>query len=288
MECLSPILSNTTRHGRIWLPCSKCIACKQRSGRDWFIRLKKHYEAQKNPSYFVTLTYDDLNLPYDIEFGHGTFNPDHVRKFVMQIRNFSRRGIPKKFTIKNYVKYLPTKISYFTIAERGDLFGRPHYHIIFFGVPFNRENFDDIVKQLWPYGRTDVGEVNDKSVCYITDYQVTKDNEKVEWRVMSKGIGEAYVNTHKKFHKAKMDFKVPVHDRNFNMPRYYRKKIFNTAERTVIGKKIQKEVELNTSGEEYHIELQKRIDNLTEKIRIKREKRNKQRWQKYNKSQNET
>lgn len=276
MECLSPILSNTTVHGRIWLPCSKCIACKQKAGRDWFIRLKKHYESQTNPSYFVTLTYSPENLPFDELTGEAMFNKPSIQNFIKQVRNVINRGFPKDWVIKNPSFFpLNGKISYFTIAERGDLFGRPHYHLMMFNIPYTQDTFDQIVQYLWPYGRTEVGTCTDKSMCYITDYMVTKDNETTEWRIMSKGIGENYILKHFKTLKPKMEYKVPVHDKTFNMPRYYRKKLYSDAERKVIGKKIVKELEDKQKNldKPYHVDLQERIVALEEKVKFKREKR---------------
>lgn len=288
MECLSPILSTTTLHGRLWLPCGKCNPCKQRKGRDWFIRLKKEFDSTSLPSYFITLTYDNENIPIVESDDDNTvnigFDKKAVQLFIQQIKNFTRQGVPKKFRPKRFEPFEGEyNLKYFAIAEYGGLFNRPHYHILMFGLKWNKENTVEIIEKLWNYGFIDVGEVNDKSICYITDYMVTKD-EKTEWRIMSKGLGSDYIETHKKYHASKMDFKVPIFDREYNMPRYYRKKIFNEAERLKIGKNIVKEMD-----EKFPDRLEtihERAEALRLKIQFKREKRDQQKWSKYSKSIN--
>lgn len=226
------------------------------------------------PSYFITLTYDNDNLPI-VETEEGIdigFDKPSIQAFLKQIRNFSRQGVPKLYQPRNFDPILlkpleNDKISYFCIGERGDLKNRPHYHILLFNVPWNQENTSDILQKLWDKGLVHVGDVNEKSICYCTDYCVTKDDEKTEWRIMSKGIGLDYINEHKKHHVSKLDYEVGIFEKKFNMPEYMKRKIFSESERKVISGRIKKKYEkVFTDNEEFRKDI-KSVDDMREAIR---------------------
>ena len=64
---------------------------------------------------FITLTYNDNNLPHDLSLNHS-----HFQKFFKRLR-----------------KSLPFKtVRYYMCGEYGDEFKRPHYHACIFNHDF--------------------------------------------------------------------------------------------------------------------------------------------------------
>lgn len=117
-------------------PCGHCLACRIQRRRQWTLRLI--LESMSYPPElvrFVTLTYNDESLVYD-----ENYNP-----------------VLCKHDIVTYIKrlryYIPS-LRYFVGGEYGTKTGRPHYHIILFGVP---SVFDSHVTGLWSGTKTDYG-----------------------------------------------------------------------------------------------------------------------------------
>lgn len=120
------------------IPCGSCYSCRMNHARDWTVRCM--LEAQYHESnYFVTLTYADNHLPFNIDCesgeltGKSTLVKSHVQKFIKRLR-------------KNY-KY-SNRISYLLCGEYGALSGRCHYHLCIFGL-----KLDDLVE----YKKTPLG-----------------------------------------------------------------------------------------------------------------------------------
>lgn len=130
------------------------------------------HEAQvRQPSCFITLTYDDIHLPRPATLVHS-----HFQKFIKRVR----RGIS-------------VPISYFMCGEYGSLNGRPHYHAVVFGYDFgervwrpNAGNFPRIgrtqkgcyssteLSRYWTQGVNSVGPVNAQSAKYVAQYCLKK------------------------------------------------------------------------------------------------------------------
>ena len=72
---------------------------------------------------FLTLTYDDDNLPWvyheDNDLWIPTLVKSHLQKWIASVRY--------------HVKWNTSPIRYFAAGEYGSKGGRPHYHVILFG-----------------------------------------------------------------------------------------------------------------------------------------------------------
>lgn len=98
---------------------------------------------------FVTLTYDELNVPLDY-----SLKPAHLTNWLKRFR-----------------KSLSYKIRYFACGEYGDKFGRPHYHAIIYGLkPADYVKVDST----WRLGNVVVGKALDSSFRYVAGYVVKK------------------------------------------------------------------------------------------------------------------
>lgn len=144
---------------------------------------------------FLTLTYNDENLPTD-----GSLNKEDWQDFIKALRQ----------------KYPNRRLLYFMCGEYGDTNKRPHYHAIIFGMSNSleeRKSMFDCWKKCDKFQffgntwRKTVGEVTKDSARYVVGYCQKKlfgDYAKVEYahklppfQMQSKKIGETYFLRHK-------------------------------------------------------------------------------------------
>ena len=144
MRCVNPI----EIHGKQY-NCGKCMPCRINRTSEWTLRcmyeLSDHYEDGAS---FITLTYDDENLPKD-----NGLHKEELQRFWKRLRiNLARE----------YHEFAP-KLRYYACGEYGSEeetyfspgaqkpHGRPHFHAIVFGL----NNYDDkqreILADSWPY-----------------------------------------------------------------------------------------------------------------------------------------
>lgn len=181
MSCYHPVTVNVWRRSvvkdslrigqRQEVPCGSCIGCRADQARDWSVRIL--HEVQVNDSaWFVTLTYDEKNLP-----GNGSLRPSDVRKFVRTVR---RSG---------------EKVRYFICGEYGSRTLRPHYHAVLFGPDFldrvvsrhaDGHTFwrSPTLEKWWRGGHSDFSAVTFNSAAYVAGY--------VQKKVLAKVNAEQY------------------------------------------------------------------------------------------------
>ena len=94
------------------LPCGQCHGCRLERSRQWAVRCL-HESTLHAQNCFITLTYDDANLPTN----GSLYYPD-FQKFVRSLRD------------AGYI------FRYYMAGEYGSNFDRPHYHSILFGMHF--------------------------------------------------------------------------------------------------------------------------------------------------------
>ncbi len=149
------------------VPCGQCVGCRLERSRQWAIRIM-HEASLGDENCFVTLTYDDVNLPPG-----GSLDRAAFPKFMKRLR--------KRFDDK--------RIRYFHCGEYGDLNGRPHYHACLFGI-----DFDDRVlwaerkghpvyrspslEKAWKFGASEIGSLTFESAGYVARYVMKKVNGK--------------------------------------------------------------------------------------------------------------
>lgn len=194
MKCLKPI---TLRNG-LTVNCGSCRACRVNRSSSWTLRLL--YELDRwDKAAFITLTYSDEYLPGDF-----SLHKDELQKFVKRLR--------ARFL------YVNRRVSYFACGEYGDdnrsspigiEHGRPHFHLIVFGVDPDDDDDRKIVADCWPYcdsfmfdkKRKDNGIelVNRKTIAYVCGYvqkkltgnyakELYEDRER-PFMICSKGLG---------------------------------------------------------------------------------------------------
>ena len=165
----------------VTVACGRCIGCRLERSRQWAIRCV-HEASMHTDNCFLTLTYNDENLPAD-----GTLVLKHWQDFMKRMR--------KKYG---------TGIRFFHCGEYGRRGGRPHYHACIFGFAFSdlvlwrekkgvRLYTSKSLDKLWGKGFATVGEVSFESAAYVARYIVDKINGE-KWlsddEHICKGTGE--------------------------------------------------------------------------------------------------
>lgn len=230
------------------VPCSRCIACKQTKARQWSFRLTEEDKISKT-AYFITLTYQDKNLPINKNYTYPELNKDHLKAFFKALREKNKRDYPK---------YGKTK--YYATGEYGGQTGRPHYHAIVFNA---HPNIIKHLGKLWKHGNTHVDSCNLETISYTTGYIMSKDSDKsrelerqIEFSLMSKGMGLNYLKHNARYHVENETYMTKFQGNNFAIPRYFREKIFSEEQRDQLS------YELN---ETLQIAKQEKLQELREK-----------------------
>lgn len=199
--CVRPIdktyIDSLGKHS-VQVGCGKCFECLQEYQNSWKVRLIHEFSYRKK-AVFVTLTYNEDNVPYkkfwrkiDLETGEvkllDTFEVGCEREpvryndglclkrdangKVITGRDGYCRSVCKK-DVQNWFKksriaYKRAKgkdadISYFCTSEYGPTTYRPHYHLLIFGL--DAQDFHDFFYHKW----TELGYVNYSPVLYDID-----------------------------------------------------------------------------------------------------------------------
>ena len=200
------------------LPCGKCPFCVQRKVHQWSFRLIQE-EKLAFSSWFITLTYEDQNIPYS-ELGLQTLVKKDLQDFFKRLRKRNQR-----------------KLRYYAVGEYGSKTNRPHYHIILFNAEL------DTIQPSWDKGHVHYGEVNEASIQYTCKYlsktkrvvnSPTNDRQR-EFNLMSKGIGKNYLTPQMiQYHKNDLTERMcctKPGGQKIAMPRYYKDKLYTQEER---------------------------------------------------------
>lgn len=232
MQCYSPFFvknkyTNLKGENLVTpVPCGKCKPCKDRRARAWVFRLGEEAKQSSSVS-FLTLTYDDENLPIS-KNGYATLVKRDFQLFMKNLRHES----PNR------------KLKYYACGEYGSEQNttRPHYHAVLFNVPHSVINNTLLVHKLWKKGivQLEYPQNSAKTINYVTGYITKstfeptgiKDDRIPEFSLMSKGMGLSWLTpAMKKYYKQREIFCiVKPNGELLSMPRYYRERIFTKEE----------------------------------------------------------
>lgn len=168
--------------GRIDLPCNDCIGCFRRTSLEWACRCVHEAQMHRYNSY-ITLTYDDNNLPANNSLHHPHFvrfmkdvrhaiarndenlllerdelSTERTSKRASRIRDLTsslatvgpdenQNRLPSLLALTRAI--LTPEIKFYMAGEYGEKYGRPHYHSLLFGVDFRDKTY---------HGKTKAGE----------------------------------------------------------------------------------------------------------------------------------
>jgi hypothetical protein len=240
--CTSPIY--VKKQGTV--PCGQCLTCKAKKSRMWAIRIVHEAMSHGMDNTFVTLTYEDENLPLSSKTGNATLKKTDLQKFVKDLRNAGYR-----------FRYYGAG-EYGTEGERAKKYGgNPHYHILIFGQHFAQDKFgsNETLSNIWKKGNVFCGMVQWESASYVSKYIQKKltgsfaqayeiEDIQPEFSIMSrgsnspkdkgtkweKGIGFWYYENYIKDNLEVEDPKIPFHGKVITPPKYYMEKFWKQSE----------------------------------------------------------
>lgn len=293
MACDSPITIkykepiSDGNGGFIWTfpaDCGKCLKCLIKRKAQWSFRMVEE-KRMSFSSYFVTLTYDDIHLPWGD--GVSTVNKNDHKEFIKKLKYYEQEKLlhVRKYISaeelerkKNNIKE-DGKFKYYGVSEYGDLKGRAHWHYILFNVrdianintawtttlydsenkPYNGE----------PKGKVQIDDCNVNTIDYVLKYMV-KDhtnqdysNREKEKSFMSKGLGLGMVNDEfiDYINRVNGNTVVNQRGRELPLPRYYRKKFVKEENKERKNLYINQQIQKTEKKEEkkYGKEYDKKI-----------------------------
>lgn len=225
MKCLAPMtVPNKRKTGDpfIKVPCGKCEACVMNRASQWYVRLLYQQRTSKD-CVFVTLTYDDNNLPLRVT-EDGVIVADVCRQDIRHYHARLRKALGER----------SKQVKYFLVSEYGPnpsngWLHRPHYHAIYFNVSSNEY---ELINHAWKNGFVTFGQVTEGRIRYISGYVTEKlfsppDVERV-FAFISNGIGASYCQEYADFHSGRPDrMFVPINGRKEVLPRYYKERLYS-------------------------------------------------------------
>lgn len=167
MPCKNPYMV-----GALATPCGRCLPCRVARRREWMWRqIFESYCHKENC--FVTLTYDDKNMPRELV-------KSDLQKFFKRLR----------------ARFNGVGIRFFAVGEYGDKTWRPHYHASLFGLSGRTDvisataykHWGDarIINEAWGKGYILCAEFNDLTASYVAGYTVKKMTQKPDKRLQGR------------------------------------------------------------------------------------------------------
>lgn len=157
----------------IEVPCGNCIGCRLRKSEEWATRMMlENMSYNNNDTYFVTLTYNEENLPKN-----RSLELNQITRFLDTLRKSQKN------------KYNSNGFRYYLAGEYGDISKRPHYHIIIYGLKldsndeycikfYTKTSYGDLyisnyLADIWKKGYVVIAKVSWRTCAYVARY-VTK------------------------------------------------------------------------------------------------------------------
>lgn len=258
--CLSPIVIKTQDAFGLpvnqSVPCGKCLECLKDKQNSWKIRLQEESRDHLF-TYFFTLTYRDSSVPFVVSDGRkiNIVSKKDIQLWIKRNRIAFQRMFQRDVDLK-----------YFICSEYGPNTGRPHYHGILFtdiSPTFISSMFADWTADYGFVNYSEVGKSGNKKTGskissvgnYVAKYcakpVIFKSPVELEldelfnqgvipkpFYLMSKGIGQKYIDRMKRFHRPSnlsaservslVCDRAFYHDGAFKykLPRYYRDRLY--------------------------------------------------------------
>ncbi|WNK14674.1 MAG: replication initiator protein [Microvirus sp.] len=217
------------------VPCGRCVGCRTKRVQEWTQRCLHEAEQHKD-NCFITLTYDDNQLP-----DGDDLVVDHLQRFWKRLRRAGHT------------------FRYFACGEYGPTTLRPHYHACLFGYYPNdsvrtlsntlRESKS--LDEAWGLGYTSHSVFNRETAAYVAGYILKKytengtpaelENRTMPFQVMSRrpAIGRDWALKWAKYITDHDGIRQPG-GRLHPMPRYYSKAIEQTQPQLMKGLKYRR------------------------------------------------
>lgn len=183
-------------------PCGHCSLCADRKRQSIVRRMCYQANECDGHIYFVTLTYDDDHLPpeYAIQQRMRVHNKTAIANYIRSVKKY----------IQEHFNFNTRRLPYFYVSEEGRDNGRPHFHLVFFGLPlFTPDQQSEIFHGRWMKGEpryckiacltncgpwdkhTNIG----ATIQYVTKYvnKSTAEKGPFEFHGYSQGLGAKFL-----------------------------------------------------------------------------------------------
>lgn len=178
---------------QIPVPCGECECCKIEKANEWATRITNESSMWNNKGIFLTLSYNDPNLPMTKE-GLTTLNRKDIINFKKRLRKYAEKHkLPFMEWENPYNGKIERPIRTFECGEygfngqRAAIGGNPHYHMVILNWMPDDLKFDKISKKsnlplytsktinkLWGKGYCPIGLVSYESASYVARYTMKK------------------------------------------------------------------------------------------------------------------
>lgn len=184
--------SNGYKDLPVVVPCGRCIFCRLELSRQKTVRIM-HELQYWDTACFLTLTYDDDNLPV------GPVGLPTLTRGQRSHLTLYHKRLRKQLVALGY-----PPIKYFACGEYGDRFERPHYHEILFGCDFSHDRLkrssnpplyqSPTLDAAWQAGHAVIGNVTWDSASYVASYVTKKlSGEQADYHYASLGRESPYL-----------------------------------------------------------------------------------------------
>lgn len=199
----------------IRVPCGECVGCRLDYSREWASRIMMECLQHDGKGLFVTLTYDDDNLPIMLDDGsktvaHGlSFSSDYSCKGATLYKKDVQDWLKRLRRSVNY-HYGVDGVRFYLCGEYGPTTFRPHYHVCLFGVPddslsvlgsnsLGNTLYDsDFIRDTWGKGHIAIGKLNFQTAAYTARYCLKKAQGKDNSFFDSLGVNREFVEMSRK------------------------------------------------------------------------------------------
>lgn len=242
MSCSRPWLLKTDKHSQYthsyyhYIPCGYCLNCRVDKQNQLQHRCEEELINYKCGA-FVTFTYDDYHIVNKLRTDKqgqlvATLSKKDLQRFLYRLRKNIQRKMPDNLLSNHHFKYLAVG----EYGGDGQIFDRPHFHILFFGLDF--AVCKRIFQRSWQgQGRIKVLPILDGGISYVLKYldkqlfgrqaeeKYDENNLERPFQVHSLGLGsslykrqENYIKAHDNCYRWK--------GKNVPVPPYYKNKLY--------------------------------------------------------------
>lgn len=132
------------RKNEMYFPCGRCLNCRVDKANELTHRCEQELINFKCGA-FVTFTYDNYHIVDKLRHDssgnlNATLKKTDLKKFMYRLRQNIKRNMPDTLLSNHHFKYLAVG----EYGGDGQIFDRPHIHILFFGLDFavNKRMFE--------------------------------------------------------------------------------------------------------------------------------------------------
>lgn len=223
-----------------YVPCGWCLNC--RKDKQNMLRDRCEYEyIQKKCGAFVTFTFDDIHMlkymKYDVHDRklRASLSKKATKQFLDRLNKEVHKQ-PNSLLCNHNYKYLVVG----EYGEHGDnpaLVGRPHLHILFFGLDF--VFCEKIFAKAWKnQGNVYIGNIGDGAISYVLKYmdkqlhgklsfeKYNYHNMEAPFQSHSLGLGQGLYTSQADYIKAH-NYNYRWHGKDVPVPMYYKNKLYN-------------------------------------------------------------